>query len=143
MGRAVHVDDPPAHREIPRVGRRRKAGVAEGDQARREGFYVKRVPPGYRGDRVDEDLGGERLLRRRRDRGDDHGGGAGKEPVQRAHPVVDRGEMRGDRLVRRRLDGRELEDRVGAKISGQFPGRLLRLLLACAQVEERTAKPLE
>ena len=58
MGRAVHVDDPPAHREIPRVGRRGKAGVAEGDEARRERVDVERVPRGYRGDRVDEGLGG-------------------------------------------------------------------------------------
>jgi len=68
MGRAVDVDDPAADREIPRVGRRGKAGVAEGDQARREGVDVERVPRGYRGDRVDEGLGGERLLRRRGDR---------------------------------------------------------------------------
>jgi len=65
----------PAHREIPRVGRRWKAGVTEGDEARRERVDVERVPRGYRGDRGDECLGGERLLRRRGDRGDDHGRG--------------------------------------------------------------------
>ena len=143
MGRAVHVDDPPAHREIPRVGRRGKPGVAKGDKERRERVDVESVPGGHRGDRVDENLGGEGLLRRGGDRGDDHGGGPGKEAVERAHPVVNRGKVRGYRLVRHRLDGREREDRAGSEIGGQFPGRLLRLLLAGAQVKERAAKAFE
>ncbi len=143
MGRAEHVDDPAAHREIPRVGRRGKAGVPEGHEARRERVDVDRVPLGYPGHRVDEGLGGKRLLRRRRDRGDDHGGGSGKKPVQRAHPVVDRGEVRRDRLIGRRLDGRKRENRVRAKVGCQFPDRLLRFPLAGAQVKERAAETLE
>ncbi len=46
MGRAVDVDDPPAHREIPGVGRRGKAGVAEGDETRRRTRRRRACPPG-------------------------------------------------------------------------------------------------
>ena len=79
MGRAVHVDDPPAHREIPGVGRRGKAGVAEGDEARRERVDVERVPRGYR-----------RRPRRRRPRG-----GASSPPRRRSGRRPRRGGRKG------------------------------------------------